>query len=185
MNESRLTDQFVKRYSPLVYTAIERRLKGYGFNLPRDEILDIQQDVFTSIHENNKLDTINNAGSIPYWIAIVSGNAAMQYMRKRRRIELDQKVSIFDKMDGLEMAETIPSPALNPSEELNRAELSKRMNEAMEALQPKEKLIIKLNLLHNKKYEEISDMLNIPAGTVSNYIKRAKEKLRKDLKEFE
>lgn len=184
MDEGHFTNQFVKKYSKLVYTAIERRLIGCGLTLPREEILDIRQDLFTSICEGNKLDKIQNPDSIPYWVAIVSGNAAMQYMRNRRRIEPVKPVSLSDKIGETELIELIPSSGLSPSEELGKDELSGRIDDAIESLNAKEKLIIKLNLLHDKKYEEIADMLSLPKGTVSNYIKRAKEKLKKHLREF-
>ena len=185
MNEGSFTDQFVKKYSKLIYTAIERRLRSCGLALGHEEILDIQQDLLTSICEGKKLDKIQNPDSIPYWIAIVSGNAAMQYMRNRRRIEPEKPVSLSDKIGETELIELIPSSGLSPSEELGKDELSERIDDAMASLPAKEKLIIKLNLLHNKKYKEIADILNLPKGTVSNYIKRAKEKLKKHLKESE
>ena len=80
--------------------------------------------------------------------------------------------------------ELIPSTGLNPSDELAKNELSKKIEEAVDALPTKEKLIIKLNLIYEKKYDEIAKILNLPKGTVSSYIKRAKEKLRCALKDF-
>lgn len=184
MEDGRFNDEFVKKYSRLVHVAIEKRLRKCGISLPSEEIRDIRQDVLISIWEGKKLDNIQNPDSIPYWIAIVSGNAAMQYLRGRRRTEPEKTVSLFDKIGELEVMGLIPSTGTSPSEEIGRDELSKKIDEAMDALSAKERLIIKLNLLHDKKYEEIADMLSLPRGTVSNYIKRAKEKLKGHLEEF-
>ena len=82
------------------------------------------------------------------------------------------------------MIQLIPSTQRDPIDELTRNELSRKIDTAIELLPSKERLIIKLHLLHEKKYEEISDILNIPYGTVSSYIKRTKEKLRTALKDF-
>lgn len=185
MTEDYLFDQFVKSYSKLIYTAVEKRLRGSGFYLPREEVMDIQQEVLASLWESRKLDNIRNAASIPYWLAIVSGNAAMQHMRSRRRIEPQKRVSMQDKIGPDTLAELIPSSWLTPSEELDRCELSDRLDKAIESLSANEKVAIKLNLLYDKKYEEISDILRIPTGTVSIRIKRAKEKLRAHLEESE
>ncbi|MCX5678351.1 MAG: sigma-70 family RNA polymerase sigma factor [Candidatus Omnitrophica bacterium] len=184
MDKDPFTSQFVKKYVKLVYTAIEKRLRGCGITLGHEEILDIQQDILASICAGKKLNNVRNPDSIPYWIAIVSGNAAMQYMRNRRRIEPEKMVSLSDKIGETELIELIPSSGPTPPEELGKDELSEKIDEAMERLPPKERLIIKLNLLHDKKYEEIADILNLPKGTVSNYIKRAKGKLKKHLEEF-
>lgn len=175
---------FVKKYSNLVQIAIDNRLKKYGFTLPCHDIEDIRQDVFVSIWQEGKLDSIQNFRSISYWLAIVSGNAALEYMRKRRRIEPHKSISIFDRMDEDVMADLVPSSASSPSEELIRGEAAEKIEREIEKLPSKEKLVIKLNILYGKKYNEIADILNIPGGTVSNYIKRAKEKLKDELKEF-
>lgn len=184
MNDLRFNDQFVKKYSDLIYAAIKRRLKGSGFNLPHEEILDIQQEVFASMLEDDKLGKVLNAASVPYWIAIVSGNAAMQYMRRRRRVEPKNVVSLFDTIGETEISELIPSSVLMPSEKMCKDEVSAKIDDAIESLEIKEKLIIKLNLMHDKKYEEIAEMLKIPRGTVASYVKRAKEKLKKRLEKF-
>jgi RNA polymerase sigma-70 factor (ECF subfamily) len=185
MDKDPFTGNFVKKYAKLVYTAIEKRLRGCGFKPAHEEILDIQQDVLTSICAGKKLHKIQNPDSIPYWIATVSGNAAMQYMRNRRRIEPEKTVSLSDKIGEIELIELIPSAGLTPPEELSKDELSNKIDEALENLSPREKLIIKLNLLHDKKYDEIANMLSLPRGTVASYIKRAKEKLKRHLEEFQ
>lgn len=183
MDKGHFDEKFVKIYSNLVYTAIYRRLKGCGITLPHEEIVDIQQDVLISIWEDKKLTVIRDPKRIPYWIAIVSGNAAIQHIRKRRRGEPENPISLSDKIEASGLIDdTIPSLGLNPSEEFDKCELSERIDKAIESLPVKEKLIIKLNLLHDKKYEEIAEILGIPVGTVSNSIKRAKTKLKAHLK---
>ena len=61
-------------------------------------------------------------------------------------------------------------------------ELETKIEKAIEELPAKEKLMIQLHLFHDKKYREIADMLDIPTGTVSSYIKRSKAYLKKSLK---
>lgn len=185
MNEGHFNENFVKTYSHLVYTAIYRRLKGCGITLSQEEILDIRQEVFISIWKTKKLDAIRDPESIPYWIAIVSGNAAMQHMRKLRRIEPENPILLCDKVEESGLIDLIPSFGLSPSEEVNESELSGRIDDAIESLPVKEKLIIKLNLLHDKKYKEIAEILSLPVGTVSSCMKRAKNKLRAHLKASE
>lgn len=184
MENGGFNDEFVKKYSNLVYAAIQNRVRKCGMTISHEEALDIRQDVFTSILERGQLDAIESRGSLPYWLAIVSGNAAMQYLRRQHRREPVKPASIFDSIEGSKIIDLIHSSELNPIDSMRKDELSKRMDESIESLPVKEKLIIKLHLLHDKKYDEIASMLNIPKGTVSNYIKRAREKLKKDLEEF-
>lgn len=176
--------QLVNKYSNLISASIKARLKKYGITVSYQDIEDIQQNILASIWEDEKLKTIKNRKDISYWIAIVSGNAAIRYMYDKRFSEAPRTISLFEKIDEKELAQLIPATQSNTINELTRTELSKKIDTAIESLPSKEKLIIKLEILHNKKYSEISDILNIPHGTVSSYIKRAKEKLRIALKDF-
>jgi len=175
---------FVQKYSGLIFISIEKRLKNYGLALPRPDIEDIKQNVLTLLWRDRKLESVRNRQNIAYWLAIVSGNIAIEYMRKKRAIEPHDPISIFDKIGEKELVEFIPSRDSSPADELVKAEISKRIGSAIEELPNKEKLIMKLNILHNKKYHEIADILHIPKGTVSSYIKRAKEKLRASLEDL-
>ena len=174
----------VKKYSNLIHISIENRLKKYGHILSRQDTEDIRQNVLASIWKGEKLKEIRNREDISYWLAIVSGNVAVNHIRRKRFQAESKSISLFDKLDEKEFVELIPSASLNPKDEAMKNELSKKIDAVIELLPTKEKLVIKLNLLHNKEYSEISDILNIPKGTVSSHIKRAKGKLRKALKDF-
>lgn len=174
----------VRKYSRLIDIAIDRRLKKYNFTLPREDMEDIRQNVLSSIWEGGKLESVRNPESLPYWLAITSGNHAMEYLSRERRITPPRAVSIYDKIGEKELSEILPSGKPGQDDELARNEISEKIDEAIGSLPEKEKLIIKLNILHGKKYNEIAGLLGLPNGTVSNYIKRAKGKLQKALKEF-
>jgi len=173
-----------QKYSALIKTAIACRLKKYGFSLPLQDIEDIRQTILTAIWRDRKLEGIKNKIDISCWLAIVSGNIAVEYLRKKRIAGEPKLIPLFDTLTDKEMAEFMPSAGRDPSDELARDELSLRIDEAIESLPSKERLIIKLNICHDKKFHEIAEMLNIPKGTVCSYIKRAKDKLREMLKDL-
>lgn len=175
---------FIKKYSSLIFISIENRLKKYGFSLPHQDIEDTRQNVLASIWRDKKLESVKNRADIAYWLAIVAGNEAMAYLKVKRGQEPQRKISLCDKIDEKELAEFIPLDTPSPFDELARKELSKKIKEAIESLPAKEKLIMKLNFIHDKKYDEIARLLSLPKGTVSSYIKRAKERLRERLKHF-
>jgi RNA polymerase sigma-70 factor (ECF subfamily) len=175
---------FIKRYSPLVSASIANRLKKHGIQSSSADIDDIRQNTLTAIWQENKLATIKNRGNVAYWLAIVSGNEAIEYARRRRFKEPRPTISLSEKMDEKELSDVIASAAPGPRDEIARDELAKRIEAAIGSLPDKERLVIKLNLLHDKKYGQIAAILNMPAGTVSNYIKRAKEKLKAALKDL-
>jgi RNA polymerase sigma-70 factor (ECF subfamily) len=175
--------ELVKKYWELIGLAIECRLKKYGFKPAQHDIDDIRQDVLVSIWEDGTLSDVKKSSSLPYWLATVSGNAALDHMKDRKWRDPPRSISLSDRKDGLELADIIPSGKPHTCDELARRELLIRAEESIESLPFKEKLIIKLHLLHDKRFHEIADILKIPEGTVSSYVKRAKEKLRDLLKD--
>lgn len=172
----------VKKYSRLVCVSIENRVKKYGLSASPRDIEDIKQNILIDIWKNNRLESITNRGDISYWISIVSGNAAIEHFRSREVRQARRTTSLFDKMGSKELSEILPSKIANPRDELIGAEASSSIYEAIESLPEKERLMIKLHFIHDKKYREIAEILSVPKGTVSNYIKRAKDKLKETLK---
>ena len=173
----------VNKYSGLVYVSIENRLKKYGLNASSHDIEDIRQNIFSDIWKNGKLSHITNRDNISYWIAILSGNAAVEHFRSREMRERKNTVPLYHEIDENELNEIFPSDIPGPNDELARAETKERIDLAIESLPAREKIMIKLHLIHDKKYHEIAEFLGVPKGTVSSYIKRAKEKLREALKD--
>lgn len=172
-NDITAWSSLIDKYSGLVYISIKNRLEKYGLPASQHDVEDIKQNVFTDIWKNSKLETITNRDDISYWIAVLSGNAAVEYFRTK---------NVRQELKSIPLNELIQSDAIDPKDNLARAEAETKIDEAIETLPEKEKLIIKLHLIDDKKYYDIADMMGIPRGTVSNYIKRAKGKLRKALK---
>lgn len=172
-----------QKYSPLIYASINNRLKKYGFTLPYQEIEDIRQNVLMIVWRDRKLDTVRNRQDISYWLAIVSGNIAVEYMRTRSARDSQRLVPLPDEpADG--SADKVLHCGFDPLEKLMGKEASKKIEKSIEILPPKERLIIELNIYHDKKYHEIAELLHMPKGTVSSYIKRAKAKLKRHLKDL-
>jgi len=173
----------VKKYSGLIYVSIENRLKKYGLDASSQDIEDIRQNILSDIWKNGKLSHIANRDDISYWIAVLSGNSAMEHFRSREARLSRNTVPLYKKKDEGELDEIFPSGVPGPNDELTRVEKEESIDLAIESLHGREKIMIKLHLIHNKKYHEIAEFLGVPKGTVSSYIKRAKEKLKEALKD--
>lgn len=176
--------KLTKKYSDLISISIENRLKKYGIKFPSCEIEDIKQDVLTFVWKGKKLETVRNRGNIACWLAVVSGNIAIEYAQKMRKAAPSPTVSLQDKIGEKEIAEFVASYGTCPKDGALRKELARGINDAIGSLPAKERLIMELNLIHEKKYHEIAEILRLPTGTISSYIKRAKEKLKEKLRDF-
>ena len=103
----------VKKYSGLVYISIENRLKKYGFDISSHDIEDIKQDIFTDIWKNKKLSNITNRDDISYWVAVLAGNAAIEYFRTKDVRQSKKNISLYSKIGQQNLDELIASESMS------------------------------------------------------------------------
>jgi len=163
-------DLFIQKYSRLVYWAIRKRLTASSFNSHESDIEDIFQEVLLTILKGKSLLQLKNPKYIPGWLAMVASNKAVDFMRKK--IRLDKNI-VFDisefKDDSFE-------------KELFSKDAVDTVKDIINTLSDKEKIIISLNLLEERTHKEIAQITGAPINTVSTIIARTKEKLKKELK---
>lgn len=173
---------FTEKYSPLISRSISCRLRKHGFCLPQEDIEDIRQTVLASLWQERKLETVSNIDTIAYWLAAVSGNMAMQAMRKNR---LRARVAVDLALEGGEAAADALLPeAASPCDELARQELRRKVDDAIDSLPIQERFVIQLHLIHGRDYDEIARLMRLTTNTVASYVRRAKEKLKEELREY-
>jgi len=73
---------------------------------------------------------------------------------------------------------------LDPDGELDNRELRRELEKAIDNLPLKFKEVIVLRHLEGLSYSDISEITNLPVGTVKTYLHRARKKLQKELKEY-
>ena len=172
INGERLAwDRLVERFSRLVYWAIKTRLSHAGCHYNRQDLEDIFQEVFCLLWEKDTLRQIRNREKISGWLAMVAANCAHNFFRGKKHG--------FSRKEFL--PEKTPSSDCAAEECLERKGLSHIMEESLDFLPPRERIVLKLNYLYDKTHEEIASILKMPQNSVSSIIKRTKEKLRQRL----
>ena len=166
--------EFVERFSKVIYWAIKDRLRKRGYRFKEQDVEDIYQEIFTNLWQRNKLEAIKDREKLSGWLVMVAGNSAIDYFRKKKKKEPENIISIF---------ETLTSSSDNPSQLLHSQELKETLESVLEVLPSKEKIVISLSYLYDKKHREIAETLNIPVNTVSTVISRTKERLKAKLEE--
>ncbi|KPK41653.1 MAG: hypothetical protein AMJ78_04880 [Omnitrophica WOR_2 bacterium SM23_29] len=186
--DKRAWDIFVERYSKLVLWAIRDRLTRFRYDFDDDDVEDIHQEVFVSLWSGNKLTQIKDRRKIAGWIAMVAGNAAIDYFKKMKRQMPPNAISIFEgtisgtEDGGRTLEELLLAKTGNPSREFHLNELRAMLDATLESLAPKEKTVVTLNLLHGMKHREIAEALKLPINTVSTIMARTKDELRERLR---
>ncbi|MEW5794735.1 MAG: sigma-70 family RNA polymerase sigma factor [Candidatus Zixiibacteriota bacterium] len=114
------------------------------------------------------------------WLYKIAANSSIDYLRKRRiqALSLDSPVETGDGRMEIE----VPDDTHNPELELVRKQQRFSIDEAIDSLPPKYREVIIYRHKDDKSYEEIADLLVIPVGTVKARIFRARELLKRKLK---
>jgi len=167
--EEKAWSEFIDRFSGLVYYSASQRLKRDGFRFNEQDVQDIVQNVFVDIWEKSKLAEVRERNKIQAWLSIVGQTRALNFMRKKKeRLLSEEELFSVENIISDRGAEY-------------RAELIEELEKAVEEFPPREKIVLKLNIIHGKTHKEIAEFMNIPINTVSTIIARRKELLRKAL----
>ncbi len=171
-------DEFVEKYSSLVCWAIKQRLGRFGYNFNQEDVWDIHQDVFFCIWKDRKLAQLKDKNKIAAWLSMIAGNKAVDYFKLVKR-QKDYTISIFE-----EGQKTLPEEILSTNkaaESVYTSDINDLVTETLEEFSHEERIILKFNLLYQKKHQEIAETMNLSVNTVSTIISRSKEKLKEKL----
>ena len=135
---------------------------------------DILQEVFIKAYIN--LNDYDPSLSFSAWLYRIAHNETINQYRKQqnrpRHVEKEEDLELFERIaDDLDIE--AQSDAV-----LQRKAIQKVLN----ALEERYRDVLILRFFEEKTYDEISDILQIPMGTVATYLRRAKAKLKDILK---
>jgi RNA polymerase sigma-70 factor (ECF subfamily) len=135
---------------------------------------DLLQDIFIKIYLN--LRGFDTSMKFSSWAYRIAHNEIISWYRKKKiRPQINFEDYEEENMINFFKEDT------NIEKEFDQGVLKKHIKTAIEKLDEKYKDIIILRFLEEKEYEEISDILQIPLGTVSTLIYRGKKELQKNL----
>ncbi len=161
--------ELVGRHQDRIYTAISR------FCGNSEDACDITQRAF--INAFRKIGEFKGDAAFSTWIYRIAFNQAISFRRENKHTA----VSIYSKDDEL-LAE--PADDSNPTERMESQETQRKVQQALDLLGEADRQIILLKDLQGASYDEISDILQIPKGTVRSRLHRARLELKAKLKSF-
>lgn len=109
------------------------------------------------------------------WMFKIASNNCIDFIRKERKKKTMSLDLGYTNDDGDTMTIDVDSGTLDPEEEIVRKQKIEMMREIVERLKPRYRHLIKLRYFEEYSYEEISEELEIPLGTVKAQLFRARE----------
>jgi RNA polymerase sigma-70 factor (ECF subfamily) len=151
-----------QRYEPELIRYMQRIS-----DVDQDEAKDILQESFIKIWHN--LHGIDTSMKLSSWIYRIVHNETVSYSRRRKSYGKDKQTDIERYKDKL---------AYNPEPEVDPEEKSRLVFDVLGRMPLKYREVLTLKFIEKRSYQEISDILMIPEGTVAIRINRAKKLFR-------
>lgn len=153
-----------ERYGALVFTAAFRMLGN------RQSAEEVTQDVFLRCWKRAAhFDAAR--GSLPGWLLVIARNGAIDVLRSSRRSIPANPASEQDER----------APAMSEAGFAESSTTRIAVTDAMQVLPEPQRRAIELALFGQLTQQEISDLLNVPLGTVKTRIRDGMGKLRRQL----
>ncbi|MEW6599801.1 MAG: sigma-70 family RNA polymerase sigma factor [Nitrospirota bacterium] len=174
-------NNFIDRFSKLVYYSISRAVNPYNTNIDAEDIEDIYGQVFLSFIENNykKLRQFEEGKgcTLSCWVRLISARHTIDYLRKKKR-----HVSLDNESDaGGMVKDTLRDSSPNVQAHIELSEQVKMMEEAIAELPSSDLLFIDLYYRRELPPEEVADILNITVSSVYSRKNRIQGKIEKIL----
>lgn len=155
------------------------RYLSYFAGADRAQAEDILQETMIKVYRN--LNGFNQTMSFSSWIYRIAHNEALNYLRKNKKqasVSLDSEDE-----ENVSLLKVLASDEDIPAD-VAQKEIAGKVREILNLLKEDYRELLVLRFLQDYDYQEISEMLKKPIGTIGVMIARAKEDFRKNALKF-
>ena len=153
----------------------KRNIKAIIRNLTGHENEDIEQDVYIKVWQGSLKKT--KISKFTQWINTITANTCKDFLKSKPYKIEKMKVEDDTVINDIKDSKT-------PEKVLDSKQRQKKILKAVDELPKKMKEVIVLYEFEQKSYEEISQKLKIPVGTVKSRLYCAREILKEELSEL-
>jgi len=150
-------DELMRRHEQMVF-AVCLRIMG-----TRDTALDALQETFLTVFR--KADRFRAEAAFSTWLYRVTTNTCFDLLRKAKRRRAEPLPEHHDPVD------------VHTVDDFESVELRPSIEDALQAISPDYRAAVVLSDIHGLGIEEISEVLEIPAGTVKSRVFRGRRQL--------
>lgn len=165
--------EIVRRYQHRVYTMCVRWVGD------RQVAEEVAQDVFLALFK--ALADFRGDAQLSTWIYRVVSNHCKNRKMYRFRRKVSQHESIHARPEEEGPHRELPDPNQHTDARTHRAEAERLVQQALAELDDSARRIIVLRDVEDLSYEEISEILDLPRGTVKSRLHRARARLARVL----
>lgn len=163
--DDRAFTHLVARYEPLI--------KGFLFKRLKDEerVQDLTQDTFLRVHRARA--RYDSGRKFSTWIYTIASNLLKNEYRNRSR-RRETSFSDLRAEGAAPRPIEFESQAVDPERFAYRGELREAIEEAIDRLDDHHRIPFVMREVEDRTYEEISEAIGVPVGTVKSRLFRAR-----------
>ena len=162
--------KIVCRYHGRLYNFI------YRFVGDRETAEDIVQETF--LRAFRKRDEYRAIANFSTWLFTIAGNLAKSELRRRKRGRMISAERDEETDTGMEL----PDESARPDKVAESSSADVQIQNAINSLTNNYRQVILLRDVEGMSYQEISEIVDCPVGTVKSRVNRARLKLQQKLK---
>lgn len=168
------------QYGALVAHAVRTTLQRVLKRADPNQVDDAVQSVWLSLCADGcrRLRGFEGKSALSTWLTVLSTRRALDAVRTEMRKGTLRHVHLDD--EDRDLVKELQAPESEEQFSLDEVFV---LHEAMEKLPSDDKLILKMYYLDGLSYRSIAQVLKVAPNTVSSYILRARDKLKKCIKE--
>jgi len=171
----------------LLFDRYHRRAYAVAFGVVKNpqDAADVVQDGFVKVHRH--IGKFQGSSSFYTWLYRIIMNLAIDHVRRRKNakgVEYDDRVGReADEVagDGTLLPRILDA---NPGKTVIRRELLAKIQEALDELPEYHRAVIVLREVEGLSYEEMSQVLEVPKGTIMSRLFHARKKMQAALSEY-
>jgi RNA polymerase sigma-70 factor (ECF subfamily) len=160
-------EELVARHRDKIYA------RAFSMMRNEEDAFDLSQEAW--IKGWQRLKQFQGDSSFATWMTRIVINLCLDLMRKQKRQRAESIENLSEESGGVERQMPIDNP--NPTEGLERAELRKRIDAAMEQLSEAHRTVLILHEFEQLEYKQIAKRMNCSLGTVMSRLFYARRRM--------
>jgi RNA polymerase sigma-70 factor (ECF subfamily) len=160
-------EALVRRHRDKVYA------RAYSMLRNEEEAVDLSQEAWVKAWQ--RLEQFQGDSSFLTWITRITINLCLDQIRRNKRRRTESIEQLDEDLGGVERQ--MPVITTNPTEGLEKGELRKKIDEALEKLSKEHRMVLVLHEFEDLEYKEIAKRMECSIGTVMSRLFYARRKM--------
>ena len=168
-------NQLVQKYRQPLFSTI------YNMTGNREDATDITQEVFIKAFQSIK--RFRGHASFYTWLYRIAVNTSITFIKRAKKQRFINYETIDETLVSNEILEYFTAKTKTEKGALLK-ELQEKLNEALQKLSPKHRIVVILHEVEGMNHKEIANITKASEGTVRSRLHYAKKMLQAFLKEY-